>query len=384
MNQKRKGKFWVIEEDANYESRFAEHEDFIDTMGKKEFIKTRTIEGNKFSTPFQDVWTNPEKTHRVYFIHDFVVDTNCVRVSGENEEPKSISELRSWFIILEDGELCQAADDALKENDEDEAARAIFNIGIAYHFHHRAAMMMFERYLKSPSVKIRLATIRAIGFQLWNECIPLLENLIASDPNPAVREYATETLRQIKQSDFDPDDLYENPSNYPHSFERITEKGLLIVPQIKDDLQAWMKEQGYLAVDALVLYQYLVEVYGEFKPTDDEPANKHQEVEPPVDNTQDDSDKLTETDESDQPENAESKAIEQLQQELESDKQLLAELRTQLQKVEERIKQARKTNIFGRKQSGVNEQERDELMAQIKATKQRINQNESSLKSQAE
>lgn len=80
-----------------------------------------------------------------------------------------------------------------------------------------------------------------------------------------------------------------------------------------------------------------------------------------------------------QPEDDESKQPEKLQQQLESDKQLLAELRSQLKQAEERIKQARKTNIFGRKQSGANEQERDELMAQIKETKNRIAQNESAI-----
>ena len=167
---------------------------------------------------------------------------------------------------------CEAANKALKENDEDEAPRAIFNVAVGFNADdHAPAIMMFERYLKSPSVKVRLATIRAIGFQLWNECTPLLENPISSDrgrrsfaspaesvrgtndPNPAVREYASQTLKQIQQPDFDPDDLYENPSNYPNSLERVTEKGLMILPQIKVDLQAWMKEQGYLAMDALVI-----------------------------------------------------------------------------------------------------------------------------------
>ena len=80
-------------------------------------------------------------------------------------------------------------------------------------------------------------------------------------------------MRQIQQPDFDPDDLVEHPENYPDSLERVTELGLMILPQIKDDLQAWMKERGYLAMDALVLYQYLVEVYGKFKPTESEPEN---------------------------------------------------------------------------------------------------------------
>ena len=65
--------------------------------------------------------------------------------------------------------------------------------------------------------------------------------------------------------------------------------------------------------------------------------------------------------------------------ELEEDKQKLAQLRSQLKEVEERIKQARKTNIFGRKQSGENERERDKLMAKIKEIEARIAQNEASI-----
>ena len=67
-----------------------------------------------------------------------------------------------------------------------------------------------------------------------------------------------------------------------------------------------------------------------------------------------------------------------------SDKQLLAELRSQLKQVEERITQARKTNIFGRKQSGENERERDKLMAEIKEIEARIAQNEASISNSEE
>ena len=51
----------------------------------------------------------------------------------------------------------------------------------------------------------------------------------------------------------------------------------------------------------------------------------------------------------------------------------------QLKQVEERIKQARRTNIFGRKQSGENERERDKLTQEIKEIKQKITENEASI-----
>ena len=85
----------------------------------------------------------------------------------------------------------------------------------------------------------------------------------------------------------------------------------------------------------------------------------------------------TEADKQSQPESAELKGLEQLQQELDNDKQQLKELRSQLKQVEERIQQARKTNIFGRKQSGENERERDRLAQEIKDVKNRIAENES-------
>ena len=81
------------------------------------------------------------------------------------------------------------------------------------------------------------------------------------------------------------------------------------------------------------------------------------------------------------PESSESKGLELLQQELERDKQKLTQLHEQLKKVEERIEQARRTNIFGRPQSGENERERDKLTQQIKDTKQKIAENESAIES---
>ena len=94
----------------------------------------------------------------------------------------------------------------------------------------------------------------------------------------------------------------------------------------------------------------------------------------------DDAPELDTTEKQNEPENTESKDLAQLQQELRSNKQKLTELRTQLEKVEERIIQARKTNIFGRKQSGENERQRDKLTQEIKDTKNRIAENESSIK----
>ena len=79
-------------------------------------------------------------------------------------------------------------------------------------------------------------------------------------------------------------------------------------------------------------------------------------------------------------EQAESNDLAELQQELKSNKQKLTELRSQLKKVEERIDFARRTNIFGRPQSGENERERDKLTQEIKDIKHRIAENESAIK----
>ena len=380
MSQKREGEFYVLE-DEEYNSRIDEHQKFVETMQKHEFTNIKTLKGNRFSIPFQDIWANPEQTHQVYFVYDPIVNTNYVRILRQsdqsNNEPKSISQLSSWFIIRERGELCREADEAIKENDEYIASQAILNIAITYYRHHPAAMMMFERYLKSPSVKVRLATIRAIGFQLWEECIPLLEKVIQEDSHRAVRNYAKEILRQIQQPDFDPDDLYEHPENYPNSLERVTDKAFQILPQLRDDLQVWMRERGIDVIDALDLYQYMQEVYESETVKDDSKSTESSDNLFDSDN----SDNIKPDTIEDQNESSvESLELEQLQQELKNDKQKLTELRTQLKQVEERIKQARKTNIFGRKQSGENERERDKLTQEIKDVKNRIAENESSIK----
>ena len=191
-----------------------------------------------------------------------MVNTNYIRISGDSDnEPKSISELGSWFPFYYYTELAIAAEqEAPESGEEEEQVLAVFNFAVGFYVYDSRYPSLFEEYSESPSVKVRLATIKAIGFQLWDGCIPLLKKLISSDSNPAVRAYATETLRQIQQPNFDPDDLYENPFNYPDSFENVTEQGLIKLPQIKKNLQAWMRKQKYSVMDALVLYQYLKEI----------------------------------------------------------------------------------------------------------------------------
>lgn len=85
-----------------------------------------------------------------------------------------------------------------------------------------------------------------------------------------------------------------------------------------------------------------------------------------------------------EPDRSEITQIEQLQQQLKEDKKQLKQLRSRLTKTESRIENARRTNIFGRKQSGNDERERDTLTQEIEEIKQRINQNESLLKAEEE
>lgn len=78
------------------------------------------------------------------------------------------------------------------------------------------------------------------------------------------------------------------------------------------------------------------------------------------------------------------KVLEQLQQELRNNRKQIKNLQSQLKKTEERIENDRRTNIFGRKQSGNDERERDRLTQEIESTKARIKQNESLLETQDE
>ena len=365
MSQRREGTFYVLEEDTNYNSRFDEHEDFVEALVKKKFIKIKTLEGNRFSIPFQDIWTNPEQTHQVYFVYDPIANTNYLRISGnENNEPESISKLGRRFSRYHYTELSAIVLEALKDGSDDEQAIAVFDFAIGFYVYDPRYLGLFEKYLKSPSVKVRLATIRAIGFQLWDECVPLLEQVIKEDSHQAVRNYAKEIIRQIQQPDFDPDDLYEHPENYPNSLERVTDEAFQILPQLKDDLQVWMKERDIEAIDALELYQYLNEADDKSQSTEAENDTSREE------NYEDSSEPDTIVEQND---------LENETKGLESDRQQLTELRTQLKQVEERIRQARKTNIFGRKQSGENERERDRLAQEIKDTKNRIAENETSI-----
>lgn len=372
MSQKREGEFFVLE-DEEYDSRIEEHQEFVETMQRHEFTNIKTLKGNRFSIPFQDIWTNPEQTHQVYFVYDPILNTNYIRINGSSDnEPKSISELGGWFTYIHYTELSTIVLDALEDGTEDEQAQAIFNFAIGFYVYDSRYPTAFEKYLKSPSIKVRLAAIRAIGFQLWNECIPLLEKVIQEDSHRAVRNYASEIKRQIQQPDFDPNDVYEYPENYPNSLERVTDKAFQILPQLKNDLQVWMKERGINLIDALDLYQYLDEAYGE---------SKLPELENDTSSTEE-SLELETIGEQKEPENTKSKELPQLQQKIKQDKKQLKQLRSQLKQVEARIEDARRTNIFSRPQSGDNEREKDKLTQEIDQIKQRIAHNKSLLEAQ--
>lgn len=200
IKQRRDGFFMVLEEDTNYKTRIDEHKRFVRTMKRRGFIKVETIPGDDETTPFQDIWLNPERTNRVYFVHDPVVDTVYLRVCGKNKSDL-VGDLLGWFPDYDEGEVLELADTALKEDDEEEAARAIFNVAVVYFHCDIAPITMFKRYLNSSNPEIRKGAIRAISFQLWPECAPLLEKVIQEDPEEDIRAYAQEVLKQIQQPD---------------------------------------------------------------------------------------------------------------------------------------------------------------------------------------
>jgi len=198
IKQRRDGFFMVLREDTNYKTRMDEHLDFERAMEEEGFIKVETIPGDGETTPFQDIWLNPEQTHRINFVHNPVVDTNYLRIDGEFDI-KLIGKLGSWICDYDRTELFETADLALKDDDEEEAVRAIFNIAVKFYYYHHSQKMMFERYLNSSNPEIRRGAIRAISFQLWRECAPLLEKVIQEDPEEDLRTYAQEVLEQIQQ-----------------------------------------------------------------------------------------------------------------------------------------------------------------------------------------
>ena len=200
IKQRREGTFLVLREDTNYKTRIDEHKRFVRTMKRRGFIKVETIPGDDETTPFQDIWLNPERTNSVYFVHNPVVDTNYIRVCGKDKSDL-IGDLLGWFPDYSEGDTLEAAALALEEDDEEEAVRAIFNVAVKFYHYHHSQTMMFERYLNSSNPEIRRGAIRAISFQLWPECALLLEKVIQEDPEEDIRAYAQEVLEQIQQPD---------------------------------------------------------------------------------------------------------------------------------------------------------------------------------------
>ena len=193
IEQRREGTFLVLHEDITYES-------FFKAMEEEGFIKVETIPGDGETTPFEDIWLNPERRNRVYFVHDPVVDTSYIRVRDKGKSDL-IGELVGWFPSYSEGDTLKAAALALEDDDEEEAVRAIFNVAVKFYHYHHSQTMMFERYLNSSNPEIRRGAIRAISFQLWPECARLLEKVIQEDPEEDIRAYAQEVLKQIQQPD---------------------------------------------------------------------------------------------------------------------------------------------------------------------------------------
>ena len=108
MNQERERTFCILRENTTYYDSTNAYKYFVEVLEEEEeeFTRDKILDGNEFSTPFQDIWLNPEQTHQVCFVHDPLFNVNYVRIRRQSDlEQKSISGLSEWFYCYWDGEL---------------------------------------------------------------------------------------------------------------------------------------------------------------------------------------------------------------------------------------------------------------------------------------
>jgi hypothetical protein len=276
------------------------------------------------NTPYEIVFIKPGKKTSIHYIQDYLIKLHYIVAIGE-EADKVIEEAKNSLDCYSWQEIVDYYD--ANKDDYKEKIGAVYLAGIAapleFSPEHRK---FFDNSLQDEHPDVRIATIVAMGYMGWTKWIPVLQDLKNNDSDATVRDSAAGMIESFAA----------NELRRSQQIELSTETEEANQPEKKtiiESLQEIYSDE-----------QKLAQLRSQFEEEENQ----------------------------------------KLQQELDRDKQELAQLRRQLQEVEKQIEQNRRTNIFGRPQSGNDEVERDRLIRSIARIQEKIAHNESLLEDEEE
>lgn len=177
------GEIMVLEDHVGYE-------DFLRVAKDLGLALQETQEGDGEVVAHQEIWATADGESGVNYIDDPTTMTRHLWVRGPDVQEllrKVCARLPAW----EDSELLEMAVEA---EEHDEQVAAILRVAAGIPRSDPRALQVFEYYMTARHPLLRKATLQAIGYRLWREAVPLVEDAAKNDPDDGVRAFAQRIL----------------------------------------------------------------------------------------------------------------------------------------------------------------------------------------------
>ena len=146
--------------------------------------------------PFRLIWTTSDQETSIHYIEDELVKFSYIVIKGKDVQ-KVASKLYSEREIYSSEELVKMFVDA---NSRNEKMKAVAHLGVASPQEFDAKFFeLLQAAFSDPDPEVRRTAVWCIGYSSWREFRPILEHLVASDPDESIREDAGYMLESYKQ-----------------------------------------------------------------------------------------------------------------------------------------------------------------------------------------
>lgn len=175
----------------------AERADFHKATAALGLVKHGERPGDGQKESYQEIWATSDELNAVRYVEDPLSGTHFFSVRGPKTQ-SLVSQLARRLLVFAPEELIEMAQEA---ETHDEQVTAVFRLAVAFPQYDPGVFEIFSAYAtQPPSPLLRMATLNAIGYRCWPECIPLLERVAQEDQDAQVRQTAERLLPYLREA----------------------------------------------------------------------------------------------------------------------------------------------------------------------------------------
>lgn len=184
-----------VEEDFAVLKGHVDHGRFTRFAGTQGWKLQHTFPQTPAEPFFEEVWSTPDESNAIHYVDDPRFTCRLLRIRGP-ELRSILLEVSRKLGFYDDDELVT---DAAGAEEQEEAVHAILRMGVGLRSFRPDALEVYAAYLQHTDPTVRMAAIQGIAYHHWPEAQRLLADVVASDPDQEVSDFAAPILETSRR-----------------------------------------------------------------------------------------------------------------------------------------------------------------------------------------